>query len=79
MIIAYLATIDETVDDVHRAQKDAMFADAIGVDFDTDEAMTVREHVGRVSAVTWSKAEATPMTIARPRRFLAASTRRPRG
>jgi hypothetical protein len=44
----------EKVDDVLRAQKDAALADMIGVDFVIEEAMTVREHVGRVSEVTWS-------------------------
>jgi hypothetical protein len=64
-ITDYLATIDEKVDDVLRAQKDAVLADMIGVDLVIEEAMTVREHVGRVSEVTWSKVQATSMTIAR--------------
>jgi hypothetical protein len=64
-ITDYLATIDEKVDDVLRAQKDAVLADMIGVDLVIEEAMTVREHVGRVSEVTWSKVQATSMTVAR--------------
>jgi hypothetical protein len=64
-ITDYLAAIDEKVDDVLRAQKDAVLADMIGVDLVIEEAMTVREHVGRVSEVTWSKVQATSMTIAR--------------
>ncbi|MEU9350884.1 hypothetical protein AB0D65_07640 [Streptomyces griseoloalbus] len=64
-ITDYLATIDEKVDDVLRAQKDAVLADMIGVDFVIEEAMTVREHVGRVSEVTWSKVQHTSTTIAR--------------
>ncbi|GAA3580948.1 hypothetical protein [Kribbella ginsengisoli] len=69
-ITDYLATIDEKVDDVLRAQKDAVLADMIGVDFVIDEAMTIREHVGRVSEVTWSKMQATTMTIARTQAYV---------
>jgi hypothetical protein len=64
-ITDYLAAIDEKVDDILRAQKDAVLADMIGVDFVIEEAMTVREQVGRVSEVTWSKVQATSATIAR--------------
>lgn len=59
-ITDYLATIDEKVDDILRAQKDAVFADMIGVAFAIEEALTVRHQVGRVSEVTWSKVQATP-------------------
>ncbi len=45
-ITDYLATIDEKVDDVLRAQKDAVLADMIGVDLVIEEAMTIREHGG---------------------------------
>ncbi|MFP3459809.1 hypothetical protein R5O87_03030 [Arthrobacter globiformis] len=68
-ITDYLATIDEKVDDVLRAQKDAVLADMIGVDFVIDEAMTIREQVGRVSEVTWSKVQTTSMTIARTQAY----------
>ncbi|MFF9346447.1 hypothetical protein [Streptomyces sp. NPDC014734] len=64
-ITDYLATIDEKVDDVLRAQKDAVLADMIGVDLVIEEAMTVREQVGRVSEITWSKVQAMSVTIAR--------------
>ncbi|MGW0816237.1 hypothetical protein ACWD00_23740 [Streptomyces viridiviolaceus] len=63
-ITDYLARIDEKVDDVLRAQKDAVLARMIGVDLVIEEAMTIREQVGRVSEVTWSKVQATPATIA---------------
>ncbi|MFM9613495.1 hypothetical protein [Streptomyces niveiscabiei] len=63
-ITDYLATIDEKVDDVLRAQKDAAVAGMIGAEFVIEEAMTIREEVGRVSEVTWSKVQATPGTIA---------------
>ncbi|TRW47111.1 hypothetical protein [Georgenia yuyongxinii] len=61
----YLAKIDEKVDDILRAQKDGVIADMIGVDLLVDEAMIVRDQVGRVSEVTWSKVQATSATIAR--------------
>lgn len=68
-ITDYLAAIDEKVDDVLRAQKDAVVADMIGVDLLIEEAMTIREQVGRVSEVTWSKVQATPVTIARTQAY----------
>lgn len=68
-ITDYLAAIDKKVDDVLRAQKDAVLADMIGVDFVIEEAMTIREHVGRVSEITWSKVQATSMTIARTQAY----------
>lgn len=60
----YLAVIDEKVDDVLRAQKDSVLADMIGVDLVIEEAMTIREEVGHVSDVTWSKVQSTALTIA---------------
>ncbi|MGY1665911.1 hypothetical protein [Geodermatophilus sp. SYSU D00696] len=64
-ITDYLATIDEKLDDVLRAQEDAVLADVIGVGFNIDEALTIREHGGRVNEVTWSKVQASSATIAR--------------
>jgi hypothetical protein len=64
-ITDYLAVIDEKLDDVLRAQKDAVVADMIGVDFVIEEAMTIRAAVGGVSDVTWSKVQATSTSIAR--------------
>jgi rRNA processing protein Krr1/Pno1 len=63
-ITDYLAAIDAKVDDVLRAQKDAALARMIGVGFVIEEAMTIREHVGRVSEVAWSKVQGAPATIA---------------
>ncbi|WP_193509055.1 hypothetical protein [Cryobacterium sp. BB736] len=63
-ITDYLARIDEKVDDILRAQKDAAIAEMIGVGFVIDEAMTVREHTGRISEVTWSKVQGASQTIA---------------
>jgi hypothetical protein len=68
-ITDYLAAIDEKVDDVLRAQKDAVLADMMGVDLVIEEAMTIREQVGRVSEVTWSKVQATSATIARTQAY----------
>ena len=68
-IIDYLATIDEKLDDVLRAQEDAVWADMIGVGLDIDEAMTIQEHAGRVNEVTWSKVQATSATIARTQAY----------
>jgi len=63
-ITDYLATIDEKVDDVLRAQKDAVLARMIGAGLVIQEAMTTREHGSRVNEVTWSKVQAAPAIIA---------------
>ncbi len=68
-ITDYLAAIDEKVDDVLQAQKDAVLADMVGAGFVIEEAMTVRAKVGRVSEITWSKVQATSMTIARTQAY----------
>lgn len=68
-ITDYLAVIDEKVDDVLRAQKDAVLADMIGVDLALDEAMTIRKVVGGVSEVTWSKVQGTSTTVARTQAY----------
>lgn len=64
-IVEYLQEITEKVDDILRGQKDAVLADMIGVDLIIEEALTVRDQVGRVSDVTWSKVQAASSTIAR--------------
>lgn len=63
-ITDYLAVIDEKVDDVLRAQKDAVLADMVGAGLVIDEAMTIREHAGRVSETTWSTVQAEKKSIA---------------
>lgn len=68
-ITDYLATIDEKLDDVLRSQEDAVWADMIGVGFDIEEAMTIREHGSRVNEVTWSKVQATSATIGRTQAY----------
>jgi hypothetical protein len=68
-ILDYLATIDEKLDDVLRAQEDAVCADMIGAGLDIDEAMTIRGHAGRVNEITWSKVQATSSTITRTQAY----------
>jgi hypothetical protein len=68
-ITDYLEEIDAKVDEILRAQKDSVLADMIGVDLVIDEAMTIRHKVGRVSEVTWSKVQATSLTIARTQAY----------
>ncbi|PZT77516.1 MULTISPECIES: hypothetical protein [unclassified Streptomyces] len=63
-IADYLATIDEKVDDLLRAQKDATLSNMVGVDLVIEDALTIREKVGRVSDITWSKVQTTATTIA---------------
>lgn len=68
-ITDYLAKIDAKVDDILRAQKDAVLADMIGVELMLDEVMVVRAQVGRVSAVSWSKVQGSAATIARTQAY----------
>jgi hypothetical protein len=68
-ITDYLAVIDAKVDDILRAQKDAVLADMIGAGMALDEAMTLRAQVGRVSEVTWSKVQTTSMIVARTQAY----------
>lgn len=63
-ITDYLAVIDEKVDDILRAQKDSALARMIGVGLVIDDAMLKREHVGRVSEVTWSSLHGAAQTVA---------------
>jgi hypothetical protein len=62
-IMDYLATIDQKLDDVLRAQTNQVLARLDGVDLVIREAMSVREAVGRVSEVTWSKVQNSAQTI----------------
>jgi hypothetical protein len=63
-ITDYLATIDEKVDDVLRAQKDAVLSRMIGLGLAIEDALKIRDHGGRVNQVTWSKVQAAPAAIA---------------
>ena len=62
-IMDYLATIDEKLDDVLRSQTNQVLARLDGVDLAVREAMTVRQAVGRVSEVTWSKVQSSAQAI----------------
>lgn len=64
-ITDYLASIDAKVDDILRAQKDAVLADMIAAGAVIDEAMALRDNVGRVSEVTWSKVQSMSFTVNR--------------
>lgn len=68
-IVEYLQEVSEKLDDVLRAQKDAVLADMIGVDLVIEEALTIRDQVGRVSDTTWSKVQATGMILARTQAY----------
>jgi hypothetical protein len=68
-ITEYLAVIDEKVDDILLAQKDAAIAEMVGVGWVIDDAMLKREHVGRVSEVTWSNLHGAAQTIATTQAF----------
>lgn len=68
-IVEYLALINEKVDDILRGQKDAVLADMIGVDLMIEDALAVRDEVGRVSEITWSKVQATSQTLARTQAY----------
>jgi hypothetical protein len=62
-ITDYLARIDEKLDDVLRAQTNAVLARMDGVELAVQEAMSVRGTVGRVSEVVWSKVQHQSATI----------------
>jgi hypothetical protein len=68
-IVDYLEEISEKVDDIIRGKKDAVLSDMIGVDLVIEDALTVRDQVGHVSDVTWSKVQQTAMTIARTQAY----------
>ena len=68
-ITDYLATIDAKIDELLRAQKDAVVADMIGAELVIDDAVTVRDQVGKVSELTWSKVQTTPLVIARTQAY----------
>lgn len=62
-IVDYLEAIDQKLDSVLRAQTNQVLARLDGVDLAVREAMTVRDAVGRVSDVTWSKVQNSASTI----------------
>ncbi|WP_267424863.1 MULTISPECIES: hypothetical protein [unclassified Curtobacterium] len=68
-ITDYLATINAKLDDVLRAQKDASLADMIGVDLVIADALRMRDSIGSVGEITWSKVQGTEFTIARTQAY----------
>ncbi|MCV7057902.1 hypothetical protein [Mycolicibacterium gilvum] len=68
-IVEYLQEINEKVDDILRAQKDAVLADMIGVDLAVEDALTVRDQVGRVSEITWSKIQSSSLVLAQTQAY----------
>lgn len=62
-IVDYLATIDAKLDQVIRSQTNQVLARLDGVNLAVREAMSVREAVGRVSEVTWSKVQTSAQAI----------------
>ena len=60
----YLVLIEAKVDDVLRAQEDSALAAVLGAELVIDEAVAIRQAVGRVSEVTWSKIQGTASIIA---------------
>lgn len=63
-ITDYLDAIDRKCDAILRAQKDSVLADMIGVGLVVDEVKTVRDRLGRVSEIDWSKIQAAPQVLA---------------
>ncbi|MEU0721199.1 hypothetical protein ABZ498_28960 [Streptomyces lavendulocolor] len=63
-ITDYLAAIDAKVEDVLRAQKDAVLSRMIGVGMVIDETMTIREKRHKVDEIMWSKVQDAPTAIA---------------
>jgi len=62
-IVDYLAAIDAKLDDVLRNQTNQVLAKLDGVNLAVREATSVRDAVGRVSEVTWSKVQSSAQTI----------------
>lgn len=63
-IAEFLAVIDGKLDDVRRAQRDAVLAKLDGVSFAIKEAMSIRETTGHVSVPSWSKVQHLTADIA---------------
>ncbi|MFV1503259.1 hypothetical protein [Mycobacterium kansasii] len=63
-IVEYLQEINAKVDNILRSQKDAVLAKMIGIDLVVEEALTVRDQVGRVSEITWSKIQSGSLVLA---------------
>jgi hypothetical protein len=62
-ITDYLAIIDAKLDGVIRSQTNQVLARVDGVDLAIREARSIRDSVGRVSDVTWSKVQGSVQSI----------------
>ena len=62
-ITEYLKIIDAKLDGIVRSQTNQMLAKLDGVNLAIREAKSVRDAVGRVSEITWSKVQASVQTI----------------
>lgn len=65
----YLDVIDAKLDDLLRRQKDDILADLIGAGLLIAEACAIRDQVGHVSDITWSKLQSAPMVLAHGRAY----------
>jgi hypothetical protein len=74
-IAGYLERIEDKVDDVLRAHRDAVVADLVGVELAVEEAYALSARVGRVSDVTWSKIDDAPMAIGRTQAYVLRQVR----
>lgn len=63
-ITEFLTVIDGKLDDVRRAQRDAVLAKLDGVSFAIREANSIREKTGHVSGPAWSKVQHSTADIA---------------
>ncbi len=68
-VVEYLQEIDAKVGEIIRGQKDAVLSDVLGADLIIQEAWSIRNQVGHVSDVTWSKVQGTSFTIARSQAY----------
>ncbi len=62
-ITEYLEKIDRKLDDVIRSQTNAILARVDGVRFAVNEANAIKDAVGKVSDVTWSKIQNSSTTL----------------
>lgn len=77
-IVDYLETIDAKLDTVLRSQTNHVLARLDGVNLAVREAMSIREAVGRVSEVTWSKVQGFGAGDPRDPRLRVATAQRSR-
>lgn len=64
-ITGYLQSIDKKLDAILQDIKDSLLAELEGIDATIDEAMNLRESIGRVTDVSWSNIQGSGRAIAR--------------